>query len=481
MPEQIILEWAVDHLRVLELDDESRVRAAAQWTGTDHADTSVAPPVAGQELRRWLDEQRIGSGKATVVLPREAVVVRRLQLPLAPEEELPELVRFQAATKTSTPIDELALDFLVLQPSEESTGQDVVTFTIDRKRLTRITQVLEAAGLSPSAVTISPLSIATLVEHASKTKLGIHRPDLILFQQEFRIELSIFDEGTLVFSHSTVLPDGSDHLKPLQSELSRSLVALSQAHPGVSVDRCFYVGSGDESVLKLLEKRFPERFQQINTAMVLRGSYVGYEPLVGASLESEHRRLSIDLLHPRKREEAPDRRKLYLGAAATAVALLFLITYGIFLSQKNSLEASLEELREQSGNLSVQLKDGEPRDAAYNRIANWALAQADPIELWNEVRQHLPGTDRLYLSELRFHPQRDASLAKFTGVGFARQRADVMQMEQSLAENGFKVTPKATTAGREDPDYPVRFELDVELLRPAPPAQAAATGPPAVR
>jgi hypothetical protein len=468
MPEPIVIEWAADHLRVLAVDESLRVRVAAHREGGDHADPAVSAKDAGEELRRWLEERGLGEQPVTVVLPREAVVVRRLHLPHAPEDELPDLVRFQAATKTSSPIDELALDFLTLPRTEESAGQDVVTFTIDRRRLSRVNDVLSAAGLTVTQVTISPLAIGRLVRQAAEPTLGMTAPALVIVQQGPRIELSIFDEGTLVFSHATLLPEGAEHLKPLKSELSRSLVALTQAHPGVSIERCFFIGVGDESVQELLEQRFPGQVQRVSVEAVCQKCPAGYESLIGASLPETDGRLSIDLLHPRRKKVVPDRRRLYAGIGGAAAALLLLIGYGLFQSKKGALEANLEALREQRNGLQNQLQQGQPRSEAHRRVATWVRGQSDPITLWNDVRQHLPETDKLYLAELRIAPQRTDVQARFTGIGFAKQRGDVDQMNQALAENGFRVIPHPQRTGRRDPDYPVQFELDVELLRPEP-------------
>lgn len=70
------------------------------------------------------------------------------------------------------------------------------------------------------------------------------------------------------------------------------------------------------------------------------------------------------------------------------------------------------------------------------------------------------------MSELRLQPVvATDSEARFTGVGFARLRNDVDNLNQQLAENGFRVTPQATTTSSRDPDYPIRFELNVEVIK----------------
>ncbi|MCA9000173.1 MAG: hypothetical protein KDA80_24460, partial [Planctomycetaceae bacterium] len=126
--------------------------------------------------------------------------------------------------------------------------------------------------------------------------------------------------------------------------------------------------------------------------------------------------------------------------------------------------------------LDKQLKAGEPRVLAHERLAEWNESRADTVELWTRIQQHLPTTDRIYFTDFRVTPQSGEVVAKITGTGQAKQRADVDDMYQRLAENGFRVTPTATRTARKDPDFPVQFDLNVDLLRDAGPNEK----PPAI-
>ncbi len=81
-------------------------------------------------------------GKSSVkqvllVVPRDVVVLRQFELPSVPDNELPDLVRFQAATKFATPVDELTLDFIPLASRAEGMGRIVIAASIDLALLER--------------------------------------------------------------------------------------------------------------------------------------------------------------------------------------------------------------------------------------------------------------------------------------------------------------------------------------------------------
>lgn len=468
MSQQQIIEWSIDGIRLLVADSSGRVTRAALWNSFQHHDTDITAEELGEELRKWLDQQGVATGPATLVLPREMVVIRQLQLPQAPPEEIPDLVKFQSAAKSSVPVDDLALDYLPVPSSGDVPGLSVLTASIDRKRLRRIIQSLHFAGFEITRVTATSVSIAPFAKTYGGATLGVSEPEIIVFQRGSLIEMSIFDRGSLLFAHTLVLPEGESS-KALESGLTRSIVALKQSQPGVDFSRCYLCGTrSDNSVQKLLEKRFGDGLVEVAfpAALAAGSDVAGFECLIGAVLSDANANLHLDFLHPRKRIEKPDRTKWYWIGGSVAAALIMMVGYGLFVSKKSGLDASIASLNESIAETDKKLKEGEPQADAFSKIQSWSQGQTNPIEVWNYLRNHMPGTDRLYLSELRLQPVTGPDVeARLTGVGFARQRNDVDNLYQQLAENGFRVMPQATSTTSRDPDYPVRFELNVEILR----------------
>ncbi|WP_437205496.1 hypothetical protein [Planctomicrobium sp. SH664] len=488
MSERILLEWGRESVRVLTVSEELTRRAAKLAVSTsfiDHADPGVPAQEAGVRLRIWLDEVHVPKGKCTVVLPREAVVIRRLSLPPASPEELPEMVRFQAATKASAPIESLVLDYLQVPGTDAEGGQQVITMTVDRTQLDRITRVLDAAGLQVDHVTMSALTVAQLVRAQLGGELGQVQPDMVIYQVGRRVEFSIIDQGTLIFSHALQLPEAAaegDPLKPLKSELTRSIVSLNQTHPQAAIERCFYVsGDHDTNVMQLLRQRFPRGFETISSTGALKGiETAGYESLVGAELPHADDRLRIDLLNPRRKVERPDRRKLYWGVGGALAALSALFGYLVFHTAQSRLKTSIQLLQTDIKDLEKKLDIGKPRLTDFDRLAKWKEKDADTIELWNILQAQLPGTDRIYFTSLNITPQNGDVVARYTGKAQARTRSDADTLNQALAENGFAVTPKDVVISNRDQNYPVPIDLDISLLRSKPvnplePAVAPAT------
>src|SRR5581483_6089620 len=100
------------------LADRRRVSAAqasldggqGRWTGgwTAPWPDGISPEQNPQAAGEWLKSQWSSGGLTAksvwMVMCREDIVLRHLELPAAPDEELADLVRFQAAGRSAVPI-----------------------------------------------------------------------------------------------------------------------------------------------------------------------------------------------------------------------------------------------------------------------------------------------------------------------------------------------------------------------------------------
>ncbi len=232
MARLIALDWESDDLGLVEADVSGgsvRIRKCRRYNWPDENGPRASTEVLGSWLRDTLAVDKLTSGDALVVLPREAVVFRRLELPDVPEDELPDLVRFQAATKSSTPLDKLALDFLALPRREGVEGRQVLMVTVDRSRIEALQSILSEANLELKGVGISPIAMAELISRMD----GGHSPGpqqatLIIFQDSHRVEITIVRQGQLIFSHETRLQGRQDDrgLRASLTEVNRSTVSL---------------------------------------------------------------------------------------------------------------------------------------------------------------------------------------------------------------------------------------------------------------
>ena len=445
------------------------------------------PERAAAEIASELAEKTTALGAnaaCIVVVPRETVVVRQLQLPNVPADELPALVSFQSAAKSSTPTTAIAVDYVPLGAQEE--GQGVLAVTLDSARVQRMRDLLTRAKLELVGLEVSPFLIAELVAREEEQGGTPDVPTLIVAQSGDRVEISILDQRRLIATHAVWLPEGdaARHVSPLQMEINRCLISLGQSHPGVEVDQVYLIEDeeADEAVVKAVYERFGAKvhsldFDRFDSPIPLKNR-LSFVALLARGLAGEAGIIPrVDLVNPRKPVEKPDNTKRYLVAGGAAAALLVGGMWWNFSSQMASMNDDITVLTTEITSQKADIKNGAGDLAAAKLLSTWGEADQDQLAALDQFHQLLPGTDRLYLTDLKSLPSSGVKLLKVTGTARARDREDSNDLLQKLADAGWTVKPTTPLETKKDPDYPWQFSVEAELPRPAEEKPATATAP----
>lgn len=480
MPRLIAFDWEADYVAGVEADVSGpsvHVRRCFRHDWPEATDPPQGPSEQGRWLAETLRQDGISTGDALLVLPREAVVVRKLELPKVPENELPELVRFQAATKSSTPLDRLALDYLPLPVGEADTAQQVLMVTVEAERLKRVRETLSAAGFDLQSVGISPVTVGELVTRMEEERsIAPDHATLVIFQDARRVEITALVEERVTFSHQSRLAGAGDAagLKGSLAEVNRTVIALSQARSDLEITEVclIHAGDADPEFESALAQRFGGRLHVLDVASA-KGVRIGrpadravlasLAPALGALLAAGERRVTaIDFLSPRRAVQPPDRTKQRLGLAAAAAAMLGGLGYWWFSSHLADLVAQTEIIEQRIVELDNELKLGAPDLEAAATIGEWAAAARDPLAVMLDLHRMSPGAERVYLQELKMTAGGRDGIFRVEGTGSAFDARDVQQMQEVLERGGLRVIPFGRTRSK-DPDYPQGFELQVEL------------------
>jgi len=471
------IEWSTEGLigAALRLDGR-QVTLAHAFTIPFTEDRT--PERASAEIAAELAQKTTALGAnaaCVVVVPRETVVVRQLQLPNVPTDELPALVGFQAAAKSSTPTAAIAVDYVPLGASGD--GQAVIAAMLDSTRVQRMRDLLTRAKLQLVGLEVSPFLIAELVAREEERGGTPDVPTLIVSQSGDRVEISILDRRRLIATHAVWLPEGdaARHVSPLQMEINRCLISLGQSHPGVEVDQVYLVEDeqADEAVEKLLQERFgakvhPLNLELLGTAIPAKNR-LSYAALVARGLTGSAGIIPrVDLVNPRKPAEKPDHTRRNLMAGGAVATLLVGGTWWNFSSQMADMDSEIEDFSLQTTSNTKDVTNGKADLEAAKLLTTWSEADQDQLAIWDKVHQFFPGTDRLYLVDLKSIPSSGAKQIKMIGTARARTRDDVNDLLQRLADAGWLVKPISPLETKKDPDYPWQFAIDAELPRTTP-------------
>lgn len=481
MAEQLIIEWGHSELAGLAADvsgESVRIHRAFHLVWPDDSDHHANAEQAGAWLRDRLRGVGVRSRGVRVLLPRDAAVVRRLDVPDVPEQELPDLVRFQAETKLSTSLDQSVLDFVPLPLTEGAETRQVMMVTVPRETLEEIQTVTQSAGLELKSVGLVPIATAELIANwEAQQELDSDGTVLVVAVREQQADILLMRRQQVLLMHSAPLAsdDRETKVRPIPAEIRRSLGALARSDGDVQVDRVWIIGSLDE-----YEQLSPALARQLNCEVgrvdpaEMEGlridSRAGFSgsgcsaALLGMLRSTTEPLVStVDFLNPRQPIVRVDRRKRKAALIAAGILLIASATYGGMRWRVSGLEREIHDKQEQLTRLKQAIKKGQPTRRAAGILDDWIRRDVNGLDVLVDVNRLLPGTDRVLLVEYRLSPASGASVARVRATGFARDRRDVEQLYQRLAERRYLVQPHEISRTSKDVDYPYRFQLDLGL------------------
>lgn len=436
-----------------------------------------------QEAGRWLggELRRLGvsARQVLVSLPREDAVVRQLELPNVPDDELAQMVRLQAETKSASSLERMHLDYLPLPVLEGAATRQVLMTTISRDLAARIQSVLQAAGLETLSIGVSSAGAAELVAHVEARRgLDPEETSLLIVQHGGRVEISLMRSRRLLFTHSTRVHGEGDEqqTKLVLAEVSRSFVALEKVLAGGRIARTWVLGSADvnRGLCEALARRLEGNVQPLDP---LTDADVGFDgendpgrhaPFAGPGgllLAASGRLVEhVDFLNPRKSVQRADRRKVrnrMLGIGAAAAVVLGALAAHLHV---RSLNTQIDILSRRDRALTRTLQAGQPTLEFAGQIEQWISRDVQWPDQFVQFTRASPGGDRLFLTSYvgGVGTGRSEVIGTTRLTGLALEREDVDELSQRLVDAGYRVEPAKIVPDRTDSKYHYQFDLDVE-------------------
>lgn len=172
-----------------------------------------------REALRQIVAERGLSGEVVLSLPLEAVTLRVLKMPVLPEAELQQAIRWQIEQTLSPQVsyEDFTVDHLVLEQIGGPWESRVLVASAPRQLVMSIVDHVRSVGLQPVAVDIDPVAVAACVsfQHRFQPEETL----LLLHLGSSSASLSIVAKQQLAFSRSILTTDHSltqavaDHLQ----------------------------------------------------------------------------------------------------------------------------------------------------------------------------------------------------------------------------------------------------------------------------
>ncbi|TWU41900.1 type IV pilus biogenesis protein PilM [Novipirellula artificiosorum] len=441
MPKKLAIDWDEAELRIVVGNC-----SGTQVTVTHAAVLPLESTDVFKTLRTFVSEQGLEKNEALVAIGRGKAELRELQLPPVPDEELPDIVRFQAIRNFASAGDSASIDYLITSRSEQ--GVKAIAAAVAPDKLAEIKEVCSDAELQVKRIALRPLAAAALF--LSRAKRNVGEGDTVLVDLlNDDAEIIVVRDGNVIFVR-TVRIAASETARPraLVGELRRSLMACGASGTPKQV-----VLWGRESVHKREVDQLAEAtgapVEMVNpfdlvdvdrkTADRLPEHVGRLAPLVGllACDEVCPERL-IDFLNPRQRlEEKPSRWRTaaIIGIPVAAALLMGYLGY----RQLRSLDSEIEQLSQANAGMKEQVDAAIRSVARTEKVDEFLDADANWLDELQKIAAKLPPSHEVMLKSVVASSDLRTGVSTVTLTGSASDQSVIEKLEEAIRDDDHSV------------------------------------------
>ena len=435
-------------------------------------DSNLNDEEIGEKLKEAVQDHGLTRYEAIDVLSRSQSELREIELPPAPNDELPDMVMFKAKTDFASFDDRWLLDFVSLD-DDESQPRKVLASAIAPTVSQRIEKIIAPSGLKLKRMVLRPFAIMDLIKN--KTSDDVAR--LVVNPGDQFTDIVVAKGNQTVSTRSirmSVNHSIDQRNQLLLSEVRRTLASSKRMLGGSPVNGVILLD--DEKRNKHLVGNLNERLnievEVINPLDGLKRSGQGsndmespwqYSPLLGTLLNSDDDSGSaIDFLNPSRRKEVVvDNSRWWVYGSLAVLATLLTIVFAWWTLRNQAAEiADLEQDLINATEFNEKQRMQEILDRT-DVVDQWQRSNIVWLDEIDEISKRALTADELMVSNFE---------AKLTNKHPAVDlRGKIVSNEQdrklfeSLESRPYTVTPSKSQRNAEDKDYSYDFGLLLSL------------------
>ncbi len=457
---------------------------------------AFTPETVKAKLRHFVQQERLGKYDTVVVMGRDDVEVRSMLFPPVPNDELPDMAKFQASKEFTEYDHSASLDFVLFDGARKDKKHILATALTKSKRDV-IEDVISGSGLDLQRIVLGPCESAkrfATITVQQKTG-GAGKTTLLVEMGELSATLVLLYRGQPAFVRTAHFPkpvwaeldqvskkqfENADELakwKWLSAEFKRTIVAAINDVPSEKIDEIVLCGVGDryEKLMVLLEEsmavpvslfnvwRFENREGEIkNHLPVFEEQFL---PLIGALTAAlAEKPNALDFKNPKRKPEKRTNRALITAAIAICV-LLVIATAGWGFYRRMTLESELRTVQTQKNELEKTTAGYEQLKNQNDAITAWKKGEVNWLAQLEWLSDKMPRSEDVIVSgKLQLSaPEKAEPSLKFTAN--TRGTTIVPQLEESLRDDTHKVTSPTVKLSKNQ-TYTHVADITVKIVPP---------------
>ena len=435
---------------------------------------------AGELLKELVSSKNWSRHEAIVVVSRSKSELREMTVPPAPDNELPDMVRFKARADFASLNDNWLLDYVALN-HDENAQRKVLASAIAPQVAKHAKTVVETAGLKLKQLVLRPYATIDLL----RKRFSDNEFRLVIDPNSESIDMSVVRGPNIVATRTVRIPtsyDDNGRANQLISEVRRTLASTKRSMSGGKVSEVVLCDDPEKNKLLKgdLTKRldlpvsFVDPFAEspISLASLAKQStkpYL-YTSVIGSlSQAATGTRPEIDFLNPRRpieKKANKERYYLYGGIAALAVLLCLIFGWWTLSSQASQIEQLTTDLikakAENEGDGLTPSVD--ETIAVVGQIDNWKKADINWLDELEEVSKRYLTADDTIVSKFNAAVKRDQPTIEMKGrVSNTEKEKELVakltkvEMVDEIEYQRYTIDDSGFGVAADDKDYPMTF------------------------
>jgi Tfp pilus assembly PilM family ATPase len=475
MPQLLALEWDAREARVAVARTRGREvvleHAFAVELSPRDAGSTVADVNVGEQIAAALATRKVGRCETLAAVGRASIELRQLSIPPAPDEELPDMVRFQALRQFTGIGEDWPLDFVPLE-SADAGSLNVLAAAISPEIVEQIRRACQAAELAPQRLVLRPFAAASLLRRRSDVSGSACRLMVDLLAEEADLTVLVDDQVSLVRTVRVPAADASGaSTRILVGEIRRTMAAAHNQLRDRRIERIILCGAGEEQAA-LKHQVEQELGQEVDTfdpfsCVALAAELQKHKPehpgrfapllgmLVDEAAGTPH---AIDFLHPRRKTAPPNRRRRYalIGTAAAAVVVMLA---GFLWLRLTGLDDEIRTLTKATSDLKDSVAEAQKKQNDARVIGEFLDNDIPWLDEMYRLSRELPSSEAVILTQVTLSMRTPAG-GQIVLDGFASEHDRIREVEEALRADGRQVVSTGGQYERRE-GYSWRFKETV--------------------
>ncbi|HJS73306.1 MAG TPA: type IV pilus assembly protein PilM, partial [Vicinamibacteria bacterium] len=208
-------------------------------------------------IQRLFSEYKIKTTDVATSISGSSVIVKKIQLPAMSEQELAESIHWEAEQYIPFDIQEVNLDYQVLDPSAAGGNMDILLVAAKKDKINDYTSVVTQAGRNPIVMDVDAFAL----QNAYEMNYGVEPGRVVAMVNigASQANINVVRGETSIFTRDITTIGGNQYTEAIQKDLNVSFEQAENAKQGQGEHANAIQGivkSTTDTVLLELQKTF---------------------------------------------------------------------------------------------------------------------------------------------------------------------------------------------------------------------------------